>query len=166
VSVVQGLLSLQSAGTQGIGLHNPSAGSQGKSNGHCTATLWTHPVAGLHESVVQALLSLQFNGVPAVQMPFWQVSLMVQALPSLQLVPLVLLVTGHIPVDGTHAPTVMQAVGAGHVTGTPATQTPFWHVSIPLQRLPSLQGVPSGCPVHAVMDAVTLRMRWLDSSAM
>jgi hypothetical protein len=42
----------------------------------------TQPVEGLHVSVVQSLPSLQFRGVPT-QMPSWQVSAVVQAVPSL-----------------------------------------------------------------------------------
>src|SRR6266481_1479572 len=42
--------------------------------------VWTHPVAGLHVSVVQTLLSLQFGAGPPTQLPPLQVSLVVQAL--------------------------------------------------------------------------------------
>jgi hypothetical protein len=54
-SLVQGLLSLQSAAT----LHDwqPAIG------------VWLQPVTGLHASVVQALLSLQLSGVPDAQTP-------------------------------------------------------------------------------------------------
>jgi hypothetical protein len=48
----------------------------------------TQPVAGLQVSSVHGLPSLQTSGVPAVQVPFWQVSTPLHALPSLQLVPL------------------------------------------------------------------------------
>src|SRR5262249_42446214 len=51
------------------------------------AACWP-PCTVLHESAVQALPSLQSGGVPAVQLPFWQVSTPLQALPSLQVVPL------------------------------------------------------------------------------
>ena len=44
---------------------------------------WTQPDAGLHESVVQTLLSLQFGAAPGVHAPAVQVSPTVQALPSL-----------------------------------------------------------------------------------
>jgi hypothetical protein len=44
----------------------------------------THPVAGLHQSWVQSIPSLQGRGGPAVQLPPEQMSLVVQALPSLQ----------------------------------------------------------------------------------
>jgi hypothetical protein len=46
-----------------------------------------HPVAGLQPSVVHALPSLQPSGGPAVQTPVWQVSPLVQALPSSHPVP-------------------------------------------------------------------------------
>lgn len=42
------------------------------------------PVIGWHESVVQRLLSLQFSGVPGVQIPTWHVSNPVHTLLSLQ----------------------------------------------------------------------------------
>jgi hypothetical protein len=58
----------------------------------------------LHESVVQALLSLQFDGVPAVQTPLWQLSPVVQALPSLQAVPSALFGLLHAPVDILQTP--------------------------------------------------------------
>jgi hypothetical protein len=48
----------------------------------------TQPLVGLQLSAVQPLLSLQVSGVPALQLPAWQVSAPLQALPSLQAVPL------------------------------------------------------------------------------
>src|SRR5262245_27418744 len=48
----------------------------------------TQPVAASQLSSVQGLPSLHTSGVPAVQVPDWQVSTPLQALPSLQLVPL------------------------------------------------------------------------------
>jgi hypothetical protein len=42
----------------------------------------------LQLSVVHGLLSLQLCAVPPTQVPFWQASLLVQALPSLQAPPL------------------------------------------------------------------------------
>src|SRR5262245_27674115 len=56
---------------------------------------WTQPFAVLHESSVQGLLSLQFGGGPPTQLPFEQVSLVVQALLSLH--PMVLLVCVQLP---------------------------------------------------------------------
>jgi hypothetical protein len=51
-----------------------------------------------------------------------------------------------MPLAGLHAPTdEVQPPGGGvtHATGVPALQTPVLHVSRPLQRLPSVQVVPS-----------------------
>jgi hypothetical protein len=44
---------------------------------------YTQPVAGLQESSVQTLASLQFSGGPPAQVPPEHVSVVVQALPSL-----------------------------------------------------------------------------------
>jgi hypothetical protein len=94
-------------------------------------------------TVVQAVAAGQITGcVVCVQDPLWHVDTPLQRLPSSQLVPLDLLLTGQVPVEGTQAPTVVQAVAVGHVTDVPAVQTPVWHVSMPLQRLPSSQLVP------------------------
>ena len=64
----------------------------------------THPDEGSHESSVQPLLSLQFGGVLPVQTPAVQTSTVVQALPSLHVVPLGLFGFEHWPVDGSHVP--------------------------------------------------------------
>jgi len=103
------------------------------------------PFAGLQVSVVQALPSSQLVAVPPVQVPFWHVSVVVQALPSLQEVPLP---TGgwleHAPLAGLHVPAAWHWSMGGQVTGAPLVQTPFWHVSGAVQRLPSVQAVPLG----------------------
>src|SRR5438128_1908610 len=44
---------------------------------------WTQPVVVLHESLVQALLSSQLGAAPPTHTPPLQVSLVVQAFPSL-----------------------------------------------------------------------------------
>src|SRR5439155_810648 len=46
--------------------------------------VWTHPVAGLHESSVQRLPSLQFGGAPPTHTPPLHASFVVHALASLQ----------------------------------------------------------------------------------
>src|SRR5512141_2662407 len=76
------------------------------------------------------------------QAPFWQVSGWVQALLSLQAVPLGLLVTTQSPVEGLHRLEVWHGVGAGQVTRFDPVQMPFWQTSVWVQRLPSLHGVP------------------------
>jgi hypothetical protein len=48
---------------------------------------------------------MQLTGFEPVQTPFWQVSVCVHALPSLQGVPLVAAVLTHRPVSGLHAAT-------------------------------------------------------------
>jgi hypothetical protein len=57
----------------------------------------TQPEAGLQESFVQTFESLQVRGVPAVHAPLWQVSAPLQALPSLQAVPLATVGFEHTP---------------------------------------------------------------------
>src|SRR5437870_2077387 len=80
-------------------------------------------------------------GVPA-QTPAWQVSPVVQALPSLQLVPLATgWGFGQVPVAGSQLPPVWHWSGVGHTMPVPL-QTPAWQVSPVVQVLPSLQAVP------------------------
>src|SRR6185369_8766330 len=70
---------------------------------------WKHPVAGMHASSVQTLLSLQSGGGPPLHVPPPQVSFVVQALLSLQ--EAVLFVWKH-PVAG------LQATGCFHTNNT------------------------------------------------
>jgi hypothetical protein len=91
-SVVQALPSLQLRGVPAA--HTPlwhvSAPSHASPSEHevpfATAAL-TQPVVVLQLSVVHTLLSLQLRLVPAVQVPFWQVSLPLQTFPSPHEVP-------------------------------------------------------------------------------
>ena len=81
--------------------------------------------------------------MPPVQAPAWQVSPVVQALASLQVVPFVLATGAGQPVAGTQAPTVWHW-SAVQTTGVPALQVPApSQVSAPLQALPSLHDVPA-----------------------
>ena|SRR5436309_2689097 len=64
----------------------------------------THPLVGLHESSVQTLLSLQLGAVPPTQLPFTQVSFVVQALLSLHDVPSVAFGFEQTPVAVSHVP--------------------------------------------------------------
>jgi hypothetical protein len=96
----------------------------------------THPVAGLHVSLVQPLLSLQLGGAPPTQPPPLQVSFVVQALPSLH--GAVLLVWTH-PVDGSHVSSVQPLLSL-QLGAAPPTQPPPLHVSLVVQALPSSQG--------------------------
>jgi hypothetical protein len=88
------------------------------------------------------LLAVHTTGLPPVQAPDWQVSVRVQALPSLQAVPFALLGFEHRPVEGSHVPTVWHWSLAVHATGLLPAHVPFWQVSVRVQALPSLHAVP------------------------
>jgi hypothetical protein len=103
----------------------------------------TQPVDGLQVSLVHSSLSLQSGAAPPVHVPLWQVSVVVQALASLHVVPSAA-TTGleHAPVAGSQTLTWHWS-GAEHWIGLPPVQVPAWHVSDCVQPLPSLQVVPS-----------------------
>jgi hypothetical protein len=100
------------------------------------------PLAGVQPSVVHAFPSLQTSPVPAVQVPFWQVSAPLQRFESAHDVPFV---TGVVvqPVAGLQ-PSVVHTLPSLQTIGVPAVQTPAWQVSAPLQRFPSGHAVPLG----------------------
>ena len=82
------------------------------------------------------------TGFDPVHTPAWQVSVCVQALPSLQAVPLAR--SGSSTPGGRVArPGRVALVGrrAGR-RGSAPVQTPAWHVSVWVQALPSLHAVP------------------------
>jgi hypothetical protein len=81
---------------------------------------------------------------PPLHSPAWQVSPVVQLLPSLQIVPLGAFGFVHMPVPGLHAPTSWHWSSAVQVTGLPPVQTPAWQVSVCVHLLPSSQPVSSG----------------------
>jgi hypothetical protein len=144
-SVVHTLPSLQTSAVPVV--HVPfwqvSAPLQRLPSGHAVpfaTAVFAHPEAGLHESPVHTFPSLQLSAVPAVQVPFWQVSAPLQRLPSGQEVPLATGVTVH-PVAGLH-PSVVHTFPSLHVSGVPEVHAPAWQVSVPLQRLPSAHAVP------------------------
>jgi hypothetical protein len=83
--------------------------SQGAVLGVCT-----HPLAGLQLSFVHTLPSLQLGAGPPPQLPPLQVSLVVQAFPSLQGA---LFGTWVQPVAGAH-PSVVQPLASSHGTGS------------------------------------------------
>jgi hypothetical protein len=80
------------------------------------------------------------TAVPLVQVPAWQVSLVVHMLPSLQLVPLAASGLVHAPVVGSQTPATWQASSAVQTTVVPAVQTPAMHDD----PQPAPQAVPSG----------------------
>jgi hypothetical protein len=155
VSEVQTLLSLQlgAVPAEQVPLWQVSAPLQALPSEHdvpLASAVFTQPVAVLQESAVQALLSLQLGGVPAVQAPFWHVSAPLQAFPSAHGVPFVTGVLVH-PLDGLQA-SVVQTFASLQSSGVPAVQVPATQVSAPLQALPSEHDVPfvTGVAVHPV----------------
>ncbi len=98
------------------------------------------PPPVLHVSLVQALLSLQTTALP-MQAPALQPSVVVQGLPSVQVVPAVAAVVTHLPVAASHESSV-QALLSLQLTALPAVQAPAWQVSPAVQLLPSSQAAP------------------------
>jgi hypothetical protein len=100
------------------------------------------PVAGLQVPTSwHWSCAVQVTGAPPVQTPVWQVSVWVQALPSLQVAPLAF--AGLLqPVVGLQVPAVWHWSEAVQVTVVPPPQTPDVHVSLLVQALPSLQVAP------------------------
>src|SRR5947199_200167 len=78
------------------------------------------------------------------QMPASQASVRVQALPSLQPVPLGLAGLLQAPDAGSQVPAVWHWLAAVHTTGLAPTQAPAWQVSLCVHALASLQLVPLG----------------------
>jgi hypothetical protein len=71
------------------------------------------------------------------QMPFWHV-------PPEQTAPSGACGLEHWPVLGLQVPATWHWSKAVQTTGVPPEQTPAWHVAPCVQRLPLLQGLPSG----------------------
>jgi hypothetical protein len=86
------------------------------------------PVAGLHDpATAQTPWAWHVTGVPP-QVPLLHWSFVVQALPSLQLVPLGWSGFEQVPVDGEHVPTPWHWSSAVQTTGFEPTHAPDWHV--------------------------------------
>jgi hypothetical protein len=129
-----------------------------------TATgVWVQPVSGLHPSVVQGSVSAQLGAAPPVQTPATQASPVVQALPSLQPVPLGTAGFEHLPVAGAQVPALWQASEAVQVTGLAWLHLPPEQVSVPLHRsasavqlLPPQQAWP--WPPHRQLPLAQVRL--------
>jgi hypothetical protein len=127
----------------------------------------THPVAGLQVSVVQTFVSAQLGGVPAWHAPARHVSAPLQALPSPQDAPSAAgLLTQ--PPAALQVSTVQGLPSLAQAGGVPARQAPDWHVSAPLQALPSPQLVPLATAAYAHMPLLQalvvqglLSLHWL-----
>jgi hypothetical protein len=84
----------------------------------------------------------QVKAVP-LHTPALHASPLVQARPSLQRVPSVLLGLPHRPVLDEQVPTAWHWSLAAQTTGLPPTQRPAWQVSLRVQAFPSSQAAPS-----------------------
>src|SRR5258705_10217414 len=84
----------------------------------------------------------QTTGLAPVQVPAWQVSSWVQALPSVQVAPSGLEGLEQMPVPGSQVPGSWHGSGVEQTTGLAPVQVPAWQVSSWVQALPSLQAVP------------------------
>jgi len=109
--------------------------------------------------------AVQRTGVPA-HIPAWHVSPVVQALPSLQIVPLAATGFEQLPVAGSQVPARWHWSDAGHVTAVPV-QVPAWQVSPAVHALPSLQAVPLAATgleqVPVAGSQVPARWHWSDA---
>src|SRR5262245_29906032 len=144
-SVVQALPSSQSSGVPAVQvplwqvsapLHTvPSAHEVPLATGDVT-----QPRVGLHESFVQTFPSLQTSGVPAVQIPAWQVSAPLHTVPSAHDVPFA---TGVFrqPCTGSQL-SFVHTLTSSQLRAVPAVHTPFTQVSFPLHTVASAQEVP------------------------
>ena len=137
-SSVQTLPSSQSGG--GPPMHTPaeqvSAVVQALPSSHdAVLFVWTHPVAGSHESSVQALPSVQSGGGPPTQVPPAQASGVVHGFPSSQ--DAVLFMCTH-PVAELHE-SFVQTSPSSQSGGAPPTHAPAEQVSPVVQASPSSQ---------------------------
>jgi len=87
---------------------------------------------------------VQTTGLAPVQVPDWQVSVRVQALPSLHVDPLALAGFEQTPVEVLQTPGAWHWSGVAQTTGLPPVQLPDWQVSVCVHALLSLQLVPLG----------------------
>ena len=87
-------------------------------------------------------LAVQATGFDPVQVPVWQLSLCVQALPSLQAVPFAFAGFEQVPVLRSQVPARWHWSPAVQTTGFAPLQAPAWQASLCVQAFPSLQVVP------------------------
>jgi hypothetical protein len=96
------------------------------------------PVVGLHVPATWHWSCAEHvTGLAPTHEPAWQVSLCVQAFPSLHADPSALAGLPHWPVVGLHVPAAWHWSGAEHVTGLAPTHAPDWHVSLCVHAFPS-----------------------------
>src|SRR5262245_7964966 len=107
----------------------------------------TQPTAGSQLSAVQSLLSLQTGGGSPVQVPFWQVSAPLQALPSEHEVPFGTAACVQLPVAGSHTSAV-QGLPSSQLFPPLGWHTPAWQDPVEVQAPCGVQAVPSGTAVN------------------
>src|SRR3989442_1398430 len=86
--------------------------------------------------------AVQTTGLDPVHVPLWQVSVWVQALPSLHALPSGLGGFEHRPVPVSQIPATWHWSEAEQTTGLEPTHAPAWQGSVWVQTLPSLQALP------------------------
>jgi hypothetical protein len=113
------------------------------------------PVDVLHVPAVwHWSCAVQVIGFEPAQVPDWQLSVCVQAFPSLHDVPFAFWGFEQTPLAGSHIPALWHWSDAVQLIGLLPTQAPEWQLSVCVQALPSLQAVPSGFPVQALQIMV------------
>src|SRR5437879_149881 len=101
------------------------------------------PVAGLQAPAVwHWSAAVHTRGLAPTQAPASQVSVCVQALPSLHGAPLALAGLLQMPDAGLQTPAVDRKSVAEGATGSAPTQAAAWQESVWVQGLPSLHGAP------------------------
>src|SRR5262245_8848244 len=98
-------------------------------------------------------LAEQTTGLAPVQAPVWQVSVWVQALPSLQVEPSLLGGSEQIPVPVSHTPMSWHWSLAEQITGAPLQAPPAWQMSPEVHRLLSVQTPPVAITMAEVLPA-------------
>jgi hypothetical protein len=166
-SSVQPLLSLQSrAGppTHTPPLHASAIVHAFPSLHAAVLFVWTHPVAGLQESSVQPLLSLQSSAGPPAQAPPLQVSTVVHALPSSHGATLSVC---RQPVPGMHESSV-QGLPSSQLNGDDPAQVPPEQISAVEHGSPSSQASELFAwthPVAGLQESSVQTLPSLQSSA-
>src|SRR5438094_23418 len=87
--------------------------------------------------------AVQTTGLEPVHIPLWQVSVCVQALPSLHAEPSAFGGVEQGPGVGLQVPAVWHSAEAVQTTGLAPVHVPLWPVSVCVQALPSSHAEPS-----------------------
>ena len=102
------------------------------------------PVAGSHVPTSwHWSCAVHATGSAPAQLPAWQLSLCVQALPSSHAVPSALFGLAHTPVAGSHVPASWHPSCAAQVTGFDPVHAPAWQVSLWVHASASSHALPS-----------------------